>query len=218
MFHRAGVILPGQNFLLPGVGTVTYYTKELANWRADEANANNFSYKFTDADRSKGGKAPARKATFPLLVTALAATAGGELPKAGKGGSMSIIGAKGGNAPVKRATFAPLVASLAATAGGELPRAGKGGSMSIIGAAGGPAPVKKSKHKARQAAIDASGGSLSRAAFNALPFGDGRVNGTCRECNRACPCHSSLCLQGRGGRAPQEWLQCDACNKWRKGP
>ena len=89
MFHRAGVILPGQNFLLPGVGTVTYFTKELANWRADEANANNFSYKFTAEDRSKGGKAPVKKASFPPLVTALAATAGGELPRAGKGPSPS---------------------------------------------------------------------------------------------------------------------------------
>ena len=185
MFHRAGVILPGQNFLLPGVGTVTYFTKELVNWRADEANANNFSYKLTAEVRIKGAKA---------------------LTDADR--------SKGGKAPVKKASFPPLVTALAATAGGELPRAGKGGSMSIIG----PAPVKKSKHKAHQAAIDASGGLLSRAAFNALPFGDGRVNGTCRECNLACPCHTSLCHKGTGCDAPQTWLQCDACDKWRKVP
>ena len=55
MFHRADVILPGQNFLLPGVGTVTYFTEELANWRADPTAKNSFAnrHKFTDADRIK---------------------------------------------------------------------------------------------------------------------------------------------------------------------
>jgi hypothetical protein len=131
-------------------------------------------------------------------VAALAATADGELPKAGKGGSMSIIAA----APVKKATFAPLVTALAATAGGELPKAGKGGSMSIVGAA----PVRRSKNPAVQAKIDENGGSLSRSAFFALSFGDGRANGTCRECNRACGRSKCLCKKGTGCDAPQTWL------------
>jgi hypothetical protein len=38
--------------------------------------------------------------------------------------------------------------------------------MSIVGAA----PVKKAKHKAHQTAIDASGGSLTKSAFSALPL------------------------------------------------
>ena len=92
MFRVADVILPGQNFLLPGVGTVTYFTKELANWRADEANANNFSYKFTDADRIKGGNAPLRKSEDSVLQAAID-NAGGELQRGGAGGSMSFIGA-----------------------------------------------------------------------------------------------------------------------------
>jgi hypothetical protein len=196
------------------------------------------------------GAAPVRKATYPPLVTALAATADGELPRAGIGGSMSIIGAAGGAAPVRKATYPPLVTALAATADGELPRAGKCGSQSIIGAA----PVKKSKHKAHQAVIDASGGSLTKSAFCALTLPSPNVNGTCRECNRACPRHTSLCLKGVGcdaghkrnpegrvngtcrecnracGRsislcligtgcdAPQTWIQCNACDKWRKVP
>jgi hypothetical protein len=58
------------------------------------------------------------KSTFAPLVAALAAPADGQLPRAGKGGSLSIIAA----APVKTPTFAPLVTALAATAGGVLPR------------------------------------------------------------------------------------------------
>ena len=110
---------------------------------------------------------------------------------------------------MKKSTFAPLVAALAATADGKLPRAGKGGSQSIAGAA----PVRRSKNPAVQAKIDANGGSLTKSAFCALQVGDGRANGTCRECNRACTRHISLCLKGRGCDAPQTWVQCDACDK-----
>jgi hypothetical protein len=60
MFRKAGVFLPGQNCLLPGVGTVTYFTDVLANWRADPTAKNNFSYKFTDADCIKGGGVPGK--------------------------------------------------------------------------------------------------------------------------------------------------------------
>ena len=116
--------------------------------------------------------------------------------------------------PLVAANFPPLVAALAATADGELPRSGKGGSMSFLGAA----PVKKSKHKAHRAVIDASGGSLTKSAFCALPFGDGRANGTCRECDRPCARSRSLCFKGTGCDAPQTWLRCDECDKWRKVP
>jgi hypothetical protein len=48
MFHAAGVN--------PITGPATYFTDELANWLADPNAENNFSYKFTDADRIKDGE------------------------------------------------------------------------------------------------------------------------------------------------------------------
>jgi hypothetical protein len=48
MFRAAGVILPGP---------ATYFTDELANWRADPTAKNNFSYKLTVADNiNQGGE------------------------------------------------------------------------------------------------------------------------------------------------------------------
>jgi hypothetical protein len=71
---------------------VTYFTKVLANWRADPTAKNNFSYKPTDADRIKGGNAPVKKSKAPVLQAAIG-NAGGELQRAGAGGAMSVIGA-----------------------------------------------------------------------------------------------------------------------------
>jgi hypothetical protein len=87
MFRVAGVDLPGR--------PVTYFTKELAKWRADPTAKNNFSYKFTDADRAKkgikGGNAPVKKAPNAPTLQAAIDNAGGELQRAGAGGSMSVI-------------------------------------------------------------------------------------------------------------------------------
>jgi hypothetical protein len=58
MFRAAGV-----NF----TGPVTYFTDELAVWLDGPNAENNFSYKFTDGDRSKGGKAPVKKSKIPEL-------------------------------------------------------------------------------------------------------------------------------------------------------
>jgi hypothetical protein len=73
MFLAAGAVLPGP---------VTFFTDELANWRADPKAKNNFSYKFTTDDRrkggKKGGKAPVKKKkapNSPLLMAAIEATA-----------------------------------------------------------------------------------------------------------------------------------------------
>jgi hypothetical protein len=60
MFGAAGVILPGP---------VTYFTKELAKWRAGPKTKNNFSYKFTDEDCIKGGEMPVKKSKAPVLQT-----------------------------------------------------------------------------------------------------------------------------------------------------
>jgi hypothetical protein len=99
---------------------VTYFHDMLKGWRAGPVclpvGSNNLGRKFTTDECRRGGTAPVKKATFAPLVAALAATADGELPRAGKGGSQSIVAA----APVRKATFAPLVAALAATAGGQV--------------------------------------------------------------------------------------------------
>jgi hypothetical protein len=83
-FRVAGVNLPGP---------VTYFTTELANWRADPTAKNNFSYKLTDADRIKGGNAPVKKAPNAPALQAAIGNAGGELQRAGAGGENSVIGA-----------------------------------------------------------------------------------------------------------------------------
>jgi hypothetical protein len=99
MFHAVGVNLPRP---------VTYFTKELAKWRACPKTTNSFSYKFTDAaDRIKGRNAPVMKApNAPTLQTAID-NAGGELfeelQRGGAGGSNSFIGAM----PMKKAPNAP---------------------------------------------------------------------------------------------------------------
>jgi hypothetical protein len=63
MFRAAGANLPRP---------VTYFTKELAKWRAGPKTKNSFSYKFTDADRIKGGGAPVMKApNAPTLQAAI---------------------------------------------------------------------------------------------------------------------------------------------------
>jgi hypothetical protein len=58
MFRAAGVNL---------TGPATYFTDELAVWLDDPNAENSFSYKFTYADRSKGGKAPMKKSDIPEL-------------------------------------------------------------------------------------------------------------------------------------------------------
>jgi hypothetical protein len=132
MFRAAGANLPGP---------VTYFTDVLANWRADPTAKNNFSYKFTDADCIKGGKAPVKKSKVPVLQ-AVIDDAGGELQREGAGGSMSVIGAM----PVKKSKV-PVLQAVIDDAGGELQRAGAGGSMSVIGAMNIGAKYKKRKQK-----------------------------------------------------------------------
>ena len=66
---------------------VTYFHDMLKGWRDNPACTNNLGRKFTPDECRRGGMAPVKKATFAQLVAALAATAGGELPRAGKGGS-----------------------------------------------------------------------------------------------------------------------------------
>jgi hypothetical protein len=94
MFRVAGVNLPRP---------VTYFTKELAKWRADPKTKNNFSYKFTDEDCIKGGNAPVMKAPNAPTLKAAIDNAGGELQRGGAGGSNSFIGAM----PIKKAPNAP---------------------------------------------------------------------------------------------------------------
>jgi hypothetical protein len=89
MFRVAAANLPGP---------VTYFTKELANWRADPTAKNSFSYKLTDADRIKGGNAPVKKAPNAPTLQAAIDNAGGELQRGGASGAMSFIGAM----PVKK--------------------------------------------------------------------------------------------------------------------
>jgi hypothetical protein len=96
MFRAAGVNLPGD---------VTYFTDELANWRADPKAKNNFSYKLTSDDCREGGKAPVKKSKAPVLQAAID-DVGGELQRAGAGGSMSVIGVM----PVKKSKAPPCTA------------------------------------------------------------------------------------------------------------
>jgi hypothetical protein len=68
LFRAAGVNLPGG---------VTYFTDELAVWLDGPNAENSFSYKLTDADRSKGGKAPVKKAPNAPALQATIDNAGG---------------------------------------------------------------------------------------------------------------------------------------------
>jgi hypothetical protein len=104
MFRAAGVNLRP--------GAVTYFTDELAVWLDDPNAENNFSYNFTSDDCRKGGKALVKKLKAPVLQAAID-NAGGELQRAGAGGSMSVIGAM----PVKKAPNAPALQAAIDNAG-----------------------------------------------------------------------------------------------------
>jgi hypothetical protein len=62
-------ILPCSAFRAAGVtltGPATYFTDEMAVWLDGPNAENNFSYKLTDADCIKGGKAPVKKSKHKI--------------------------------------------------------------------------------------------------------------------------------------------------------